>query len=608
MSKRRIIGVIGDASVEENEKKKEFAFQLGKLIIDNDYILATGGMGGIMEKASLGARDSSNYQEGKVIGVLPDYSTENMNEYVDTAIPTGMGLGRNIILPSMCDAVIVIGGGAGTLSEIALAWQMGKLIIALDSEGWSSNLKSVRLDKRRSDKIFSADTPKDAINTLNDKVDEYPFPFSGVKKSKMSKQEAKKVIKRQYKIEEELECLGSGSEGYVFKDNNHVFKVISNNNISLYWRMKALSEDIDKKRLEYLFPFDVDYDGNCILIRYDYVRTQPYVGGKANHLVKLAKELKSIGWVYTNFHPKNLRIRTTDNKPIIVDIGRSFEPYSKGLFRKMCRRMFVSSMIGDKTNIKQYLSETNDSEEFLGLKDFDFEPEDLQSEFKEFFNKVTTVDKKDILNPLILTRVEKLNGIRSIFDFGSGQGDISAVLRDHGYKVKAYDPDSSLYEKYKEKYYEDIPFVNRDEMKGLIEGNEKFDLVILSLVLCSPLISNGKDRENVISDIMNDVRSLSKKYVLVAVCNPLYSDRKKSIIQDRLLEEDFSYHEKKKITKRIYVSDSKRKDYHRPLSYYEQLFLDNDMVIKRIDQTQGSNPKDKEMFQSDFMVFLLEVV
>jgi len=608
MTKNRIIGVIGNASLKDNEKKRDLSFQLGKLIIDNGYSIATGGMGGIMEIASSGAKNSSKYQEGSIIGVLPDYSTENMNEYVDIVIPTGMGLGRNIILASMCDAVIAIGGGAGTLSEMALAWQMGKLIIALDSEGWSSNLKSVKLDKRRPDKVFAATTPDEAIKILNDKIDDYPFHFSGVKKSTIDKQDAINMIKKRYETDGKLEFLGSGDEGYVFRDDNYVFKIITNSDIRLYWRMKALSEDIDGKSLEYLFPFDVDFNGNCIFIRYDYVRTQPYRGGKPNHLVNLAKELKSIGWVYTNFHPKNIRIKTTDNKPIIVDIGYSFEPYSNELFRKMCRRMFVSSLIGDRTNIEQYLSETNHSEKFMGLKDFDFKPEKIQSEFKEFFNKINTIGKKDILNPMILSTVEKLEGVNSILDFGSGHGDISKILKENGYKVTAYDPNSKLYEKYKERYYKDIPFLDRKELNKLTEDNSKFDMVILSLVLCSPLISDGKDRESAVNDIMNDVRSLSNRYVLVAICNPLYTNRESSIIQDRFVGEDFSYHEKRKITKKIHVSNNKREDYHRPLSYYEQLFLDNDMKIKRIDQTQGTHPNEKEEFQSDFMLFLLEVM
>jgi len=71
----------------------------------------------------------------------------------------------------MCDAIIAIGGGSGTLSEIALAWQMNKMIIAIDFDGWSGNLKSMRLDKRRLDMIFEAENAQNAVEILNSNIE-----------------------------------------------------------------------------------------------------------------------------------------------------------------------------------------------------------------------------------------------------------------------------------------------------------------------------------------------------------------------------------------------------------------------------------------------------
>ena len=147
MSRKKVVGVIGDANLQGDEKKEKISFELGKLLIDHDFTLANGGMGGVMESASKGAKSSSKYQYGSIIGVIPDYNDSKCNDFLDIVIPTGMGLARNVILTSMCDAVISIGGGSGTLSEIALAWQMGKLVIAIDAGGWSTNLKSARIDR-----------------------------------------------------------------------------------------------------------------------------------------------------------------------------------------------------------------------------------------------------------------------------------------------------------------------------------------------------------------------------------------------------------------------------------------------------------------------------
>ena len=131
MDRKLIIGVVGNANLHGDTNKGELAWNVGKLIIDHGYRLATGGLGGVMRSASEGARASANYSDGLVLGVLPSYDPDSANEFIDIALPTGVGVARNVLLMSTCDAIIVVGGGSGTLSEISLAWQMKKLIVAL---------------------------------------------------------------------------------------------------------------------------------------------------------------------------------------------------------------------------------------------------------------------------------------------------------------------------------------------------------------------------------------------------------------------------------------------------------------------------------------------
>ena len=138
-----------------------------------------------MEALILGAKSSKKYKKGMTIGVLPDYNKSSSNSKADIIIPTGLGLARNVILVSMCDAIIAIGGGSGTLSEIALAWQMNKMIIAIDFDGWSGNLKSMRLDKRRLDKIFEAENAQNAVEILNSNIENYKNDYKGVKKTRL---------------------------------------------------------------------------------------------------------------------------------------------------------------------------------------------------------------------------------------------------------------------------------------------------------------------------------------------------------------------------------------------------------------------------------------
>ncbi len=103
------------------------AFQVGVLIARGGANLVCGGGGGAMEAACRGARSAG----GTTVGILPGPTREDANPFVDIAIPTGMGEARNALVVRAADAVIAVGGGAGTLSEIGLALKMGRPVIGL---------------------------------------------------------------------------------------------------------------------------------------------------------------------------------------------------------------------------------------------------------------------------------------------------------------------------------------------------------------------------------------------------------------------------------------------------------------------------------------------
>jgi len=92
------------------------AQKVGELVAKKGAILLCGGQGGIMEAAAKGAKES----HGHTIGVLPG-KIDNSNPYIDKPILTGLEDARNYINIKVSDAVIAFEGGAGTLSEIALA-------------------------------------------------------------------------------------------------------------------------------------------------------------------------------------------------------------------------------------------------------------------------------------------------------------------------------------------------------------------------------------------------------------------------------------------------------------------------------------------------------
>ncbi len=157
----RIISVIGGS--DTNQECLELAERVGAEIAKRGLILASGGLGGIMEAASRGAKREG----GLTIGILPTDSKEHANEFIDIAIPTGLGYARNYLVAKTGDAVIAIDGKAGTLSEIAIAWFSNKPVISLvTSGGWATKLAGERIDDRRADAIYGARTPEEAVDMV----------------------------------------------------------------------------------------------------------------------------------------------------------------------------------------------------------------------------------------------------------------------------------------------------------------------------------------------------------------------------------------------------------------------------------------------------------
>jgi uncharacterized protein (TIGR00725 family) len=172
MSARRAsIAVIGDGTVEDDALQWRLAESLGERLADAGLRIVTGGLGGVMEAACRGARRSRSYQPGSIIGILPGHDAAAANPFVDVAIATGLYHGRNLIV-AHADAVIAIGGGAGTLSEMAFAWIHNRLLIAFRVHGWSGKLAGTQIDERArfaaipDDRVYGVDSPEDAIAVL----------------------------------------------------------------------------------------------------------------------------------------------------------------------------------------------------------------------------------------------------------------------------------------------------------------------------------------------------------------------------------------------------------------------------------------------------------
>ena len=155
MKSKRIpqVAIIGSSEADEGMLK--IAEQAGAVIARLGAALVTGGRGGVMAAASKGCAQAG----GTVIAVTPHTGMDEVNDYAHYHIPTGMGWARNAITGIAGDVVLVIGGMAGTLSEIAYAWMYDRPVIAMSCcEGWSQRIAGRKVDPRRDDVIIDCKT------------------------------------------------------------------------------------------------------------------------------------------------------------------------------------------------------------------------------------------------------------------------------------------------------------------------------------------------------------------------------------------------------------------------------------------------------------------
>jgi uncharacterized protein (TIGR00725 family) len=146
----------------------QLAEEVGAELAKRDIAVACGGLGGVMEAVCRGAKAAG----GTTIGIITSTHKDDANAYVDYVIPTGLGYARNFIVAQTGDAVIAIGGKAGTLSEMAIAWFNDKPIIALSpTGGWAQQLAGSPIDNRRGDVVHKAETAKEAVDIVTKVLD-----------------------------------------------------------------------------------------------------------------------------------------------------------------------------------------------------------------------------------------------------------------------------------------------------------------------------------------------------------------------------------------------------------------------------------------------------
>lgn len=129
------IAVVGSGNdVDDDERLAE---QVGRAVGESGAILVCGGGRGVMAAACRGAKAGG----GTTVGILPGTDRGSANEWVDVALPTGIGEMRNVLVVRAADVVIAIGGEYGTLSEVAFALKSGVPVVGIGT--WELSMGGV---------------------------------------------------------------------------------------------------------------------------------------------------------------------------------------------------------------------------------------------------------------------------------------------------------------------------------------------------------------------------------------------------------------------------------------------------------------------------------
>ncbi len=147
------------------EKTVHLAREVGRLLAKANAIVVCGGLGGVMEATAEGVAEAS----GVIIGILPQGDRSQANPYLTYALPSGLGYLRNYVVIHSSQAVIMIGGGNGTLQEVTIAHDAQRPVVILaGSGGWADRLPALLhrdyLDERRETIIKVGYTPEEVVS------------------------------------------------------------------------------------------------------------------------------------------------------------------------------------------------------------------------------------------------------------------------------------------------------------------------------------------------------------------------------------------------------------------------------------------------------------
>jgi len=386
----------------------------------------------------------------------------------------------------------------------------------------------------------------------------------------------------------DLDCLGIGEEAVVLTDGRMVFKYFH------YWQHRA-----DGDRLAFLQSLagrltgfsslpdirEVRVEADRLIITYPFEAGQKYAGGRLYELLKLLRECKEAGLSCRNMHPDNLLVTPSGLK--LIDFGLDIVPHTGDDFEQMCRRAYLTYRFHYRSDLKRLMTRSLTDTAIPEMTGFDLflralEPRGLHELFYRPMAKLAAG-----------------RGNRSVLDYGCGDGRLAELLAKEGIAVTGYDPDPAAISECLGRS-SPVEYGGNELLYRMLTDSVGFDEVVCGRVLCT--IFDDSEMDEVLRNIRQLVSDSGE--ALVAVCNPLHLETKRTELGSNDIPEGKIYEDTSVYTKTVSSSCNLREEVHRSLSAYRRAFSAAGLRVREVLELEGVDTEEL-LPASEHLVFRL---
>ena len=143
------VTIFGGSRVEPDTAEYLAALELGRALAERGFTVVTGGYNGVMEAVSRGAREAGGHVVGVTVEVIARNFERVPNAYLTQEVRTAALLERIDRMVELGAAYVVLPGGAGTLAELGIVWNLALLgalqrkPIIVVGQGWERVLRTM---------------------------------------------------------------------------------------------------------------------------------------------------------------------------------------------------------------------------------------------------------------------------------------------------------------------------------------------------------------------------------------------------------------------------------------------------------------------------------